>query len=222
MEKNGNNIVDFQNPFNNLYFLDYETDSNFLEWYTLEGSERINELSRQLRTFLNYKSSIICLRFSGSQNRNQIIKNDNIIKQESELFSLSSRFTSLLKKIGVEEGGISEKIQIFIDKVKTQPKNLEIKVLKEIKMISSKIWKILHILSEMELQNYYKLLNITIKLASILCNIEAVFFTIYSDFYGELKHNYLQLEKELSILLCLNEDEQFETKEKKKQVRILE
>jgi hypothetical protein len=222
MEKNGNNIVDFQNPFNNLYFLDYETDSNFLEWYTLEGSERINELSRQLRTFLNYKSSIICLRFSGSQNHNQIIKNDNIIKQESELFSLSSRFTSLLKKIGVEEGGISEKIQTFIDKVKTQPKNLEIKLLKEIKMISSKIWKTLHILSEMELQNYYKLLNITIKLASILCNIEAVFFTTFSDFYSELKHNYLQLEKELSILLCLNEDEQFETKKKKKQVRILE
>jgi len=222
MEENGNNIVGFQYSSNKPYFLDYDTDSKFLEWYTLEGSERINELSRQLRTFLNYKSSIICLRFSGSQNRNQIIKKDNIFKQESELFSLSSRFTSLLKTIGVEKGAISEKIRIIIDKVKTQPNNPEIKLLKEIKMLNSKIWKTLHILSEEELQNYYQSLNISIKLAHILCSIEAVFFPIYSDFYSELKLNYLHLEKELSVLLCSNIDKQFVIKKNKKRVRILE
>ena len=89
-------------------------------------------------------------------------------------------------------------------------------------MLSSKIWKILHILSEVELKNYYQLLNITLKLVSILCSIEAVFFPIYSDFYSELKLNYLHLEKELSVLLCSNIDKQFVIKKNKKRVRILE
>ena len=35
------------------FFLDYEEDHEFLEWCVLEGSEKISELSRQLRSYLN-------------------------------------------------------------------------------------------------------------------------------------------------------------------------
>lgn len=222
MTKKVNNLVGVYDLFNTPSFLEYDVDFEFSEWYSLEGYERIKELSRQLRTFLNYKSSIINLRFSGSQNCNKIIKKDDINKRENELFYLSSRFTSLLKTIGGEEGALSEKIRIFIDKVKSQPNNLEIKLLKETKLLSSEIWKNLHILSELELHSYHQLLHIAIKVACILCNVEGVFFPVYSDFYRELNHNYLQLENELSALLCLNEHQQFETKKKKRQVRILE
>ena len=222
MTKKINNTDDPYDLFKSPSLLDYEGDSEFSEWYSLEGSERISELSRQLRTFFNYKSSIIHLRFSGSQNHNKIIKKDDLFKRESELFSLSSRFISLLRTIGVEEGAISEKIRNFLDKVKTQPNDLEIKSLKEIKIVGSKIWKNLHILSELELYNYHQLLPIALKVARILCGVEGVFFPVYSEFYRELKHNYLLLEKELSALLTSNEYEQFEIKKKKRQVGILE
>lgn len=222
MRKNINNTDGFYDSFDLSSFLEFELDSEFLEWYSVEGSERIGELSRQLRTFLNYKTSIIRLRFSGSQNGNNLIKNDDIIKRESELFSLSSQFTSLLKKIGVEEGELSKEIRNFIDNVKTQPNDVRLKLLKEIKLLCSKIWRNVHLLSELELHNYHQLLHITIKVACILCSVESGFFPVYSDFYKELKHNYLQLEQELSAVLCLSKNERFETMKKKRRVRILE
>lgn len=212
----------FYDSLNLNFLVEHEPEPEFSEWYSVEGSERISELSRQLRTFLNYKNSIIRLRFSGSKDLNKIIKNDDVIKRESELFSLSSQIISLLKTIGIEEGVIHEKFRIFINKVKTRPNNLEIIQLKEIKHISSKIWKIIHVLSELELYNYLQLLPITIKVACMLCSIEGEFFPVYTDFYRELKYNYLQLEKEISALLSSNEVEKFEKKKKKRQVRILE
>ena len=220
--KKEEDLVGFQNHFNDLYYLDNETDSMFLEWFTLEGSERISELSRQLRTFLNYKSSIIRLRFTGLNDFNRSIKKEGNNERETELISLTSRIISLLKKIGIEEGEIHEKFCIFINKVKTRSSNLEIKQLKEIKHISSEIWKIIHTLSELEFYNYFKLLQIAIKVACVLCSIEGVFFPVYADFYSELKFNYLQLEKEISALFNPNENELFEKKKKNRRVGILE
>ena len=51
-----NNLVE---NFSNPSYLDYEEYSEFMEWYSLEGNIQIIELSRQLRTCLNYRSSLI-------------------------------------------------------------------------------------------------------------------------------------------------------------------
>jgi hypothetical protein len=222
MVKNEGNPDYFHSNLNDLHFLDDETDSMFLEWFRLEGSERINQLTRQLRTFLNYKSSIIRLRFTRLNDFNRSIKKDDNNERETEFISLTSRFIFLLKKIGIEEGEVHEKFQIFINKVKTHSNNLEIKQLKEIKHISSEIWKIIHILSELEFYNNLKLLPIAIKVACILCSIEGVFFPVYTDFYRELKYNYLQLDKEISALLSSEEDNQIKKKKKMRWVGVLE
>jgi len=62
---------DFYDPLNESSLLDIEDDSIFLEWALMEGSERINELSRQFRTFLNYKFALILQRYSKSQTNNK-------------------------------------------------------------------------------------------------------------------------------------------------------
>ncbi len=67
MTKYKNKFGEVTDLFNTPSLLEYEEDSESLEWYSIEGSERIYELSRQLRTFLNYKSVVIRFRFSGSQ-----------------------------------------------------------------------------------------------------------------------------------------------------------
>ncbi|MHA1822806.1 MAG: hypothetical protein ACTSXM_02935, partial [Promethearchaeota archaeon] len=48
-------------------YIDFDENNIFHEWCSIEGVERLNELSRQLRTLINYKQSIIHLRFSNSQ-----------------------------------------------------------------------------------------------------------------------------------------------------------
>ena len=222
MTKNIINLSGLSDSFNTPSLLEYEEDSESLDWYSMEGSERINELSRQLRTFLNYKNAIIQFRFSGSQKGENFLNKDQIIKCESELFSIYSRYTALIKKIGVEEGTIAEKIRILIEKVKIQPNDLDINQLKKIKHLREELWKNLHIFSEFEFHYYPRLLHMAIKIACVLSNVEGVFFSLFSDFYGELKRSYLQLEKELSGLIYLNENEQFEAKKKKRSVKILE
>jgi len=222
MTKNSNNFIGLHDFFSNPSLLDYEEDSEFLEWYSIEGSERINELSRQLRSFLNYKSAIIRFRFSESREIDNTLKKDSIMKRESELSSLFSRYVTLLKIIGVEEGIVAEKILILIEKVKAQPNDFEINLLKELKCLGGEIWKILHIFSEFEIHYHPQLLNIAIKIAVILCSAEGAFFSLFSDFYGELKQSYLKLKGELSSLLRLNEEDKFKAKKKKRLVRIIE
>ncbi len=51
MGENWNNLDGFHDLFNDHSLLDYEENSEFLEWYSMENSKKISELSRQLRTF---------------------------------------------------------------------------------------------------------------------------------------------------------------------------
>ena len=80
--KNNGNII--QNSFNTMSLLELEDDSEFIEWCFLEGSERISELSRQLRTFLNYKNEIIRFRYSKSR--------ESMCKFKLETIMISSYF----------------------------------------------------------------------------------------------------------------------------------
>ena len=139
MTKYKNKFGEVTDLFNTPSLLEYEEDSESLEWYSIEGSERIYELSRQLRTFLNYKSAVIRFRFSGSQKEENNPNKDPIIKYEDALFSLYLRYATLLKRIGVEKGTIAEKIRILIEKVKTQPNDLDINFLKEIKHLGGEL-----------------------------------------------------------------------------------
>lgn len=220
MTKSCNNFNGLNYSFSNTSPLDYEDDLEFLEWYSIEGSEHISELSRQLRSFLNYKKAIIRFRFSKSQETHNILKKDPILKWESKLSSLFSRYISLLEMIGVEQETVDKKIKILFRKVKTQPNRFEIDLLKEIKYLSGEIWKVLHVLSEFEIHPHFRLLNVVIKIADILCSSQGTFFSLFSDFYRELKESYSKLKLELSSLLELNDEDQFEAKKKKERVRI--
>jgi len=44
-------------------YIESEYDEIFNEWYEIEGIRKIRELSRQLRTFFNYKAEVIRYRF---------------------------------------------------------------------------------------------------------------------------------------------------------------
>lgn len=218
--KNNGNVI--QNSFNTMSLLELEDDSEFIEWCFLEGSERISELSRQLRTFLNYKNEIIRFRYSKSRESMCKFKLETIMMDEDDIFLLSSRYITLLKMIRAEDKTVTQKILILIERIKAKPNNFEVNLLKEIKQLGSKIWKKLHFLSESEIHNQPHLFKIAIKIAGILSSAEKAFFWPFSYFYEELKFSYLQLEQELLGLLRVAEDGQYKIKRKKSQVLILE
>lgn len=200
--------------------LDYEENPEFFEWLSLEGSEKIDELSRQLRSFLNYKCSVIRLRYSKS-NVIEPPKKNIILKSEDELSILFSRYVKLLKEIGINEGNITEMIKTLIDQLKSQPNSYKLKTFKEIKSLSGEIWKKLHLLSEFEIHPHSSLLNIVIQIACVLCEIQGALYLPFLCFYEELKHNYTQLADELSILLQRDFKGNIKTKKNKERVKIL-
>lgn len=207
-------LIDIYDISDNISLLETDVTSDFLDWYSLEGSNRIFELSRQLRSFLNYKYEIIRIRFSKS-NRSEPINLKNPIKiRERDLALLFSQYSTLLEKIGIVDGKIAEKIIELMEKVKNKSLEIDIKHFKEIKILSKKIWNVLHILSELELHRHPRLLNVILQIASLLCSSESVYFSPFSDFYRELKLNYLQLEGEISNLIPIV-DEMRKGKKKK-------
>ena len=211
---NTDDLIDIYDISDNISLLETEVTSEFLDWYSLEGSDRIFELSRQLRSFLNYKCEIIRIRFSKS-NRSEPITMQNPIKiRERDLALLFSQYSVLLEKIGIVDGKIAEKIIELIQKVKNKSLEIDKKHFKEIKTLSKKIWNVLHSLSELELHRHPRLLNVIIQIASLLCSSESVYFSPFTDFYRELKLNYLQLEGEISNLIPVADEMRKEIKKK--------
>ncbi len=219
---NNNNWNRTLDAFSTFSLLEIEGDSEFLEWCLIEGSERLHELSRQLRTFFNYKNAIIRIRFSRSQEGGNTYKKDLIMKQKDELSALFFQYTPLLDIIGADEGTIGEKIRCLMEKVRDQPKSLENDLLKNFKELGNDIWMRVHTLSTFELHYYPRLLYVVIKIARILCSAESEFFWPFSCFYEELKQNYSRLEEEVSGLLHSNEKVQFDANKKKQRVKIVQ
>ena len=134
--------------------------------------------------------------------------------RERDLALLFSQYSVLLEKIGIVDGKIAEKIIELIQKVKNKSLEIDKKHFKEIKTLSKKIWNVLHSLSELELHRHPRLLNVIIQIASLLCSSESVYFSPFTDFYRELKLNYLQLEGEISNLIPVADEMRKEIKKK--------
>jgi len=182
-----------------ITFFEQSDDEYFSDWYSLEGNENLNELSRQFRTFFNYKCQIIRSKFLEINKSTKSTNNDRIFSCKKTIFNLSSQLINLLSEIGIENGNIIEKIQILMQKVGRLPTQPDILLLKKIKVLAEEIWENLHIISELELHNHPKLLKIAISIANILSSVKGAYNLILLDFFIELRRNYLQLEKEIEI-----------------------
>lgn len=189
-----NNLVEI---FSNPSYLDYEEYFEFMEWYSLEGNIQIIELSRQLRTCLNYRSSLIRGNLFNFQKKNIDYKNEKLMKHKEDLISLSSRYVALLNNEIIEKKNIKKKLLYLIEKVKNHLNNYDINLLKEIKVLNQKLWNVLHLLSEYDLSHHPELLKLIIKIASICSSAASIFYYALSHFYEEIARNYQQMEKEL-------------------------
>jgi hypothetical protein len=189
----------FDNHEDYITFFEESGNDYFFDWYSLEGSESLIELSRQFRTFFNYKYLIIRSKFSKINKPTKIANDDKIISCKNNIFNLSSQLINLLNEIGVENGNIIDKIQILQQNIGIIPVEHDILLLKKIKILGEEIWENLHIISELELFYHPKLLKIAMSIANIVSSVKGAYNLILFDFFIELRRNYLQLEKEIEI-----------------------
>ncbi len=222
MVEHWNDLNGFYGSLSDPSLLEEEEDSEFLEWIEMEGSERIDELSRQLNTFFNYKNSIIRLRFSGSREDDNISKKVDIVIRVKKLYDLFSQYESLLEMIGAGEEPLVERIKHLMVKIIANPNTLEANLLKKIKKLGDELWIRLHKLSTLEFHHQPSILYKAVSIAEVLSNVQGAFFYPFTSFYGELKENYARLDEELSGLLPSNDSIRGEAKKMKRKVKILE
>jgi hypothetical protein len=212
---------DFNDSLIESSLLDIEDDSIFIEWTSMEGSERINELSRQLRTFLNYKFALIRQRYSKSSDNNKKTNAEKYKKHSLDFSRSVSEYLFLIKIIGADEDCLAEKIKCIMEKAKFNTRDFKIEILKKLKFLGANIWNEIHILSEFDQYNS-TLLKIVFRTAKLLCNAEIAFYFPYRDFYRELDKNYVDLEYEISNLLQSNRAKQCDDNHRQLRVKILE
>lgn len=213
-------IIDFDEELYESPYLDLDDGDLLHEWYSIEGAERLNELSRQLRTFLNFKTSLIHLRFSKSVMSANYSDIEKLNKRKNEIINSMLQLISLLKKTGTEDKNISEKIQEILDKSRLNPQNSDLNIIKEIKTLNHNIWNLVHILSELEIHKSPKFFETILNISSVLCQVSAPLFIPFKRFYNELRTDYHLLDDELMNILNIQNNHQLSPNKKKIGVKI--
>ncbi len=179
---------------NEEYYIELEYDDIFNNWYEIEGVRKIKELSRQLRTFFNYKNEVIRYRFGTTLSFAEKDINTTFYTQKQEIESLTREFMTLLSKIKKNGQSLEQGIQsLFYDNCRTP--------LNRLSEIAEKLSMLLHYFSEESLHRHSKFLKFIVKLAQNIFLVKKCLNAQFSEFYKELEINYSSLERELERLL---------------------
>ena len=175
-------------------YIGSEYDDFFNIWYEIEGTNKIKELSRQLRTFFNYKAEVIRYRFRPSPNHAENDTNTKFFSRKQEIESQTREFIILLKKIKKNGQTLEQGIQsLFFNNYKTP--------LNKISEISEKLSILLHYFSEESIHDHPKLLKFNVILAQNICLVKKCLYAQFSEFFEELEIYYKNLEGELEDLI---------------------
>ena len=189
-------------------YFESEIEELFNEWYEIEGVRKIKELSRQLRTFFNYKMEVVRYRFRSNLSPTENCTNTNDFDQKQKIESLTLEFITILKKMKKIDQTLEHAIRsLFFEDNKSQ--------LKKISELSEQLFILIHFFSEESLHSHPKFLRFIVILAQDICLVNKCLYVQLSEFFEELEINYNSLEGELNILL---EKTPVEKKKLKKQL----
>lgn len=175
-------------------YVDSEYEDLFYDWYEIEGARKINELSRQLRTFFNYKMELTRFRFRSKSVSAENNTDTQLFMQKQKLDSLIHNLIIILNKLKRNSQTLEQGIQsLFFE---NDPKQLM-----ELTEIIEKLSAYLHIISEDKIHMNPKFLRFVAILAQNICMVKKCLNIQFKEFYGELEINYNNLERELEELL---------------------
>lgn len=188
-------------------YLELESEELFLEWYKIEGVRNITELSRQVRTLLNYRTETIKYRFQSNNKTSINQTNTKFLNLKQKFESLALKFINFLRSIKETARTLEEGIQSLF----FHPEKSRLKMLEE---ITDQIFVQIHYFSEENLHDHPVFLRLLVKLTQEACLVKKCIITQSSKFFEELGKNYFNLEKELNILIPYKKPEEKIMKEK--------
>jgi len=175
-------------------YIESEYEEIFNDWYEIEGTRKIKELSRQLRTFFNYKTEVIRYRFRSNLFPAKNCVNAKFFSQKQKIESITYEYITMLKKLKKNTQTLEQGIRsLFFSNNKIQLKNLSV--------ITEKLFMLLHYFSEESLHDHPKFLKFNVMLAKNICLVKKCLYAKSSEFFEELEINYNNLEEELEDLI---------------------
>ena len=174
--------------------IESEADEIFNDWYEINGVLKIRELSRQLRTFFNYKAEVIRYRFRSNPLLSKNCTNTKFYTRKQKIESKSHEFISLLKIIKKNGQTLEQGIRsLYTNNNKTR--------IKELSVITEMLSILIHSFSEESIHNHPRFIKFIVKLAQNVYLVKKGLYAQFSEFYSELELNYNNLEKELEVLM---------------------
>ncbi|TET04903.1 MAG: hypothetical protein E3J90_00715 [Promethearchaeota archaeon] len=175
-------------------YIESEFEEIFNDWYKIEGLKKIKELSRQLRTFFNYRTEVIRYRFRSNPFPAKNCASTKFFSQKQKIESFTYEYIAILKKLNTNAQTLEQGIRsLFFGNNKIQLKNLL--------EITEKLFILLHYFSEENLHDHPKFLKFNITLAKNICLVKKCLYTQFNEFFEELEINYNNLEGELEDLI---------------------
>ena len=146
-------------------YIESEYDEIFNEWHEIEGVRKIKELSRQLRTFFNYKAELIRYRFRSNILPAKNCKDPKFFSQKQKIESRTHEFISLLKKIKKTGQTLEQGIRsLYSNNCKTR--------IKELSVITEKLSILIHSFSEESIHGHPRFIKFIVKLAQNICLVK--------------------------------------------------
>jgi hypothetical protein len=175
-------------------YIELEYDDIFNDWYEIEGARNIKELSRQLRTFFNYKVEVIRYRFRSTPNLTENDTNTKFYSRKQEIESITREFIILLKNLKKNGQTLEQGIQsLYFENNKLQ--------ISKLLVITEELSMLIHYFSEESIHNHPKFLKFIVILAQNICLVKKCVFSQFREFFEELEIYYNNLEGELEFLL---------------------
>lgn len=150
-------------------YIEYDSDEIPYSMYETYGIKRIKELSRQLRTFLNYKAATMQYRFH-PKTIPCYDKREN--GRESRFTQLASQFIKMLNQI--KGNGLSYEVELkrkMLDLVIDKEGKTQII---ELKSLTEQLFTNIHLLSEQEIHLNPLLLKFILNLSQEACKVYSI------------------------------------------------
>ena len=181
--------------YEELSYLDYDDDDDlFPNWYNIECVKTISDLSRQVRTLMNYRAAIIYHRLCSndvSYDSTAIVK----LQGKKEKFeSLALKFIKLLNKLK-DYGDVEDGYQYLL-KFRNKSNS---SFLKDLMNLTNQLFTFIHYFSEDNMFLRIPFLKVVMKIAQEACKTQMYLKEQQYEFYKELSENYKSLENEIAI-----------------------
>ncbi|TFG11631.1 MAG: hypothetical protein EU531_11375 [Promethearchaeota archaeon] len=182
-------------------YIEYDSENLPYSLYEIHGLNKIRELSRQLRTFINYKTATIQYRFRPKTINYLTAVNKNCSETKKKLKQIATEFIHLLTKI--KGKGISYESELIrmLERVRLAEDMISHNLLTTLRETTQNLFISIYELSEGEIHLNPKFLKFTVNLTQEACIVSKILNNWASGFYEELRVNYLQLYDELAILI---------------------